>query len=131
MQQADSDEKLSRVLDSNEFDFRFLCGYSKPLSSINLSNRNEFITSIWLHHVYFSVHAELQQFKDGFKSTLQVEDLIRNYPDEMYVLLTPSKSFEVTAAFFLDEAMIMSSDEGSNRRTEEEAVIVLVSALYN
>lgn len=124
VQQAGSDEELRRVLGSNEYDFRFLCGYAKPLSSISLSNKNEFITSIWLHHVYFSVHAELQQLKDGFQSTLQVGDLVRDHPDEMYALLIPSKSFEVTPDFFLDASLILYSDEGSNKRTEEEAVIL-------
>ena len=32
VQQAGSDEELRRVLGSNEYDFRFLCGYAKPLA---------------------------------------------------------------------------------------------------
>ncbi len=45
---------------------------------------------IWLHYVFFAVHAELDQLIKGIRETLQMELPICTYPEEVYLLLVPS-----------------------------------------
>ena len=115
---------MQTLFKTHDFDFRFQCGYVKPTGSIDVSNRTEFINSIWLHHVFFSPHAELQQIRKGFQETLQMEALLCVHSEEIRSILVPSSSFEVSADLFLDQVIVVYSDQGSNKRTEEEAVVL-------
>ena len=82
------------------------------------------VQCIWLHFVYFAIHAELDQLRKGIRETLQMELPICTYPEEVYSLLVSSPHLKVTEGFFLEEVVIHYSDQGSNRRTAEEAVVL-------
>ena len=58
-------EELLSLLNSEEFDFRFACGHTKPTQKMNLLDANEMVRSVWLHHVLYSPHAELEQLRKG------------------------------------------------------------------
>ena len=45
------------------------------------------------------------------------------HPDCVWSLLTSSNSFNVTSSYLLDAFVILYSDEGSNKRTKEEAIV--------
>ena len=72
----------------------------------------------------FLPHAEVKQFQKGPRDTLQMKIPLCVHSEEMHSLLVPSGSFDVTAEFFLDQVIVRYSDEGSNKRTKEEAVIL-------
>lgn len=105
--------------------FRFHCGYSKPC--ISLDDKDEFIHSIWLHFVHFNPHAELEQLRKGLHQTLQVELLALTYSNELWAVLAASPIFEVTPKLLLDSLVVHYSENGSNSRTKEEALIYMWS----
>ena len=120
-------EDLHQLLQDNEFDFRFRCGYSKPIASLNISDKDEFLRAIWLHHVLFQPYAELQQLQQGLKDTLDFELLLKVYPQEMWSLFVESSAYDVTADKLLDSFNIEYSETGSNNRALEESVVYMWS----
>ena len=119
-----SDAELRNMLEEKIFDFRFDCGYTNPTRSITVDDIHTFVNCIWLHYTFFKPHAELQQLRKGFRETLQMELLICLHPDEVKSLLYASSSFDVTPGFLLDSFVTHYSDNGTNRRTLEESVIL-------
>ena len=115
-----SDAELKQLLDEEQFDFRLT---NKPMRNINIDDKSTLLNAIWLHYTFFQPHAELQQLRKGFRDTLQMELLICLHPDEVRSLLCACTVFDVTAAFLLDSFVTHYSDDGSNRRTLEEAVM--------
>ena len=67
---------------------------------------------------------ELEQLRKGLLETLQIETFARSYPRELYGYLVGSTTFDVTPEYILDCFMIRYSDQGSNNRTREEAIIM-------
>ena len=117
-----SDADLINMLEDT-FDFRFDCGYTKPTRNMTTDDIYTLVNCIWLHYT-FKPHAELQQLRKGFRETLQMELLICLHPDEVKSVLYASSLFDVTAGFLLDSFVTHYSDNGTNRRTLEEAVIL-------
>lgn len=124
MQEANSSQRIRELLEEEEFDFRFDCGYTKPTCQIELSDREEIIKCLWLHYVFFRPHAELEQLKRGLRETLQLEALVDMHPEEMRSFLVASADFDITADYLLDSFIILYSQQGDNKRTAEEAVIM-------
>ncbi len=62
---------------SDDFSFRFQCGYSKPVFRINLEDKEDITHCVWF--IVFGslclvqVHAELDQLRKGLFETLQFE----------------------------------------------------------
>ncbi len=108
---------------SDDFSFRFQCGYTKPVFRINLEDKEDITRCIWLHYVHFQVHAELDQLRKGLFETLQFELLTIRYPSEVWNMFAASEDFEVTPAFLCDSVLIDYSHNGSNNRTKEETII--------
>lgn len=109
---------------NNELEIRFEAGFTKPTTSLSLEDKQDLIRAIWLQFVYFIPHAELEQLKKGFQETLKMGDLVREYPESVFHFLVPNSDYEVSADFFLNEFSIDFSVKGSNRRGDEEAVMV-------
>ena len=91
---------------------------------MELSDKDEFVRSIWLHHVLFGPYAELDQLRKGFQETLQVGLLVCLHSEEVRALLASSTLFNVTLEYLQDSFAIQYSDNGSNNRTKEEAIIL-------
>lgn len=117
-------DELRSILGKDEYDFRFDCGYTKPTNQIEISDRDDFVKSIWLHFTFFLPHAELEQLRKGLRETLQLELVAILHPSELKSFLVASCAFDVTPAYLLDALVVRYSDQGSNKRTEEEAVMV-------
>ena len=86
---ASSLDRFKSTVDE-ELDFRFDCGYSKPSTQLQMSDREKLVTAIWLHYVFFVPHAEIVQLRKGLRETLQLDALISAYPNEVYHLLVLS-----------------------------------------
>ena len=121
---ATATSDLQKLLETEEFAFRFDCGYSKATFQIDISNRDELIKSIWLHYVFFLPHAELDQLRKGLRETLQLEILVILHPNEMRSFLVASTDYDINPNYLLDSFVIRYSRQGDNKRTAEEAVIV-------
>ena len=121
---ASTTAELQSLLQENDYDFRFNCGYSKPTPRIDISEKEELIRVVWLHYIFFLPHAELEQLRKGLRETLQVDVLCCLHPENVWSLLAASSAFEVTAKFFLESFIINYSDQGSNKRTLEEALVL-------
>lgn len=105
------------------FDFRFTCGYTKPTHLVELKDKDDFAYSIWLYNVLFSPYAELEQLQKGFQETLQLQLLVCIHGQEVRALLAYSTMFDVTVEYLQEAFAIQFSDNGSNKRTKEEAII--------
>ena len=123
MQAAQSSEEL-RSLVQSELEIRFECGYPKPIDKIELSDKDELMKAVWLHYVFFVPHAELEQLKKGFRETLQMELLVCLHPHETLSFLVASSNFEVSSEYLLESLVINYSEQGCNKRTAEEAIIL-------
>lgn len=123
MQSASTVEELQTLLNEDDFNFRFHCGYTKPTTIVSLADREELVRSVWLHFVLFQPHAELQQLQKGMYRTLQFELLACMHPKEVWGLLAASTAFDVTPQYICDEVVVHYSDNGSNKRTMEEAIV--------
>ena len=53
-----------------------------------------------------------------------MERLVCLYPDEIRALLVTSSLYDVKASFFHDHFVVQYSEQGSNGRTAEEAVML-------
>ena len=107
-----------------DLDFRFDCGYSKPSSQLTLEDRQKLVHAVWLHYVFFSVHAELAQFRKGLYETLRFEELVSSHPKVIHSFLVSSPSYDISASFLIDSFAVCYSAEGSNNRTREEAIML-------
>ena len=66
---ASTTAELQSLLQENDYDFRFNCGYSKPTPRIDISEKEELIRVVWLHYIFFLPHAELEQLRKGLRNT--------------------------------------------------------------
>ena len=119
-------EELRSFTDEH-LEFRFECGYQKPTTSLQLSDKDEILKTVWLHFVYFLPLAELQQLRKGLRETLQLEILMVQYPDDMHSLLATSTAFDVDGGDLLDSFVVNYSEQGSNKRKSEEAIYLMWS----
>ena len=65
-------EQFRRLLNSNSYDFRFECGISKPVVSIEEVDKEKIITAMALHFSISVCKTELDQLINGLE-TLQVK----------------------------------------------------------
>ena len=98
---------------------------------MTLADKDEFIRAIWLHHVFFLPHAELEQLCKGFRDTLQVELLACLHGELLHSVLAATQAFDPTSKHLIDELIISYSDDGSNNRTKEEAIMLNWSEYVN
>ncbi len=119
-------EELRSFTDEH-LELRFECGYQKPTSSLQISDKEEILKTVWLHFVYFLPLAELQQLRKGLRETLQLEILMVQYPDDMHSFLATSIAFDVDGGDLLDWFVASYSERGSNKRKSEEAVYLMWS----
>lgn len=48
---------------------------------LKLADVTQLVETVWKHFVYFSPYAELVQMRNGVYKTLQMDRLIRLYPE--------------------------------------------------
>ena len=71
--------------------------------------------------MFFEAHAELQQFKKGFRETLEMDVLVGNNPVEIRSLLVPS-DFRMTAKALLDLFTVNYSSDELKRCLEDQVI---------
>lgn len=68
------------------------CGWSKPVLSLQLGQKEELKRVLCLHHVLLKSKAEMDQLREGL-ATLGVADIMKKHPAclESFFVFTPSK----------------------------------------
>ena len=121
LKQAESEEEIKDILVANDYSFQFECGYLKRV--VTLKDVREFLHAAWLHYTVYNIYGEISQLKDGIVNTLNFQNLITSNPQATRSLLVFGKS--TLSATFLQEAFIIDySLNGSNDKSQEEAVIM-------
>lgn len=69
VQSATSTEEFRSVVDKELGLFE--CGYTKATGRLTLADKEQLIKALWLHHVFFLAHVELEQLQKGFRETLE------------------------------------------------------------
>ena len=116
-----SSEELKYLVSSDAItEFLLRCGLN-PSKYMTITKKPELLKAIWLHFIFFEVHAELQQFKKGFRETLQMNIMICHNPMEMRALLVPA-DHKMTAKSLLDLFTVNYSEDDSKRCLEDQVV---------
>ncbi len=89
-----------------------------------MKDKEEMMRSLWIHFVYFHVHAELVKLKKRIDETLNFGLVTCIHPLETRSLIAASSLFEVTPQYLCDSFVVKYFDNGSNKRTKEEAIIM-------
>ena len=121
---ATDEEALQKIFHKGDYDFLYSCGYTKATAQVKMEDREELIKIVWLHFVKFHPYYELEQLRDGLHQSLNMDELIVSDPYKIWGTLVSSTKFEVTPNFICDSYVVTYSDQGSNNRTKEEAIIL-------
>ena len=115
-----------RCMHSGDYTFRFACGFNKPISAITLETRQDFVTSITLHYCVFSVYAEISQLRLGLCDTLDMKELVKNYPVEFWSLPAANSVDKNTVQSLQDLFEVVYHPRGHNDHPSEERAILFL-----
>ena len=114
---------MRKVLDSEEFQFRFDAGLAVPSSSLEIGQISDIVHSLVMHYLVFSCKAELDQLKQGL-AELGVLQVMHTHPALFKPLFLAEGRPKLTADSIADTFHVYWSPQGSNQREDEEAVIL-------
>ena len=110
------------MLDSDKFAFRFDIGVNNLTSNLTLADRDRIVQSIANYFTVIRVKAQIDQLSDGLKA-LGVLDIMKGNPHSMRELFL-AKPKPITADGMINLFEVRFSPVGSNRREDEEAVVL-------
>lgn len=113
-------EEMRAVLDDDAFDFRYELSISGQPST--LSDSDHIVKFSAKHSTVVRVKAQLDQVIDSL-NVLGIYELIKANPHAMHKLLV-SKPVPMASDFIMDLFQTRFSAEGSNRREDEEPVMM-------
>ena len=116
-------EELQKLLDSEEFSFRFEFGFGIPSCKVTLADREDVVRSLSLHNLIYANKAEIDQLKEGLR-TLGVLSLLEKYPHHFRPLLQSTTKPLLTASQMMALFKPQWSLPGSNQREKEELIIL-------
>ena len=117
VEEAETEEQMKRVLDSDDFDFRFEVGIGD-----NLKDRKSIVQSVANYFTVIRVKAQIDQICEGL-SCLGVDELMKSYPSTMHRLFT-SQPQPLTPYSVFDMFHAKLSSEGSNQREDQDQVLM-------
>lgn len=76
----------------SNIDMMMECGWSKPVTTLILSHKDELIKVICLHHILLKSKAEMDQVKEGL-AVMGVDKIMANQPQclRSFFVFDPSK----------------------------------------
>ena len=116
-------EEMKRLLDSDEFDFRYEIGVAQPSQELKLRDSVRIVKSCAAHFTVHSIKAELDQLCEGL-NCMGVLQLIRERPELLRPLFLPQPPIPLTAGYMINLFATKFSPPGSNSREEEEAAVM-------
>ena len=124
MKESTDDSTLQQVLDCDDFSVRFECGISKPSTSYCMDDIPTILHLLCLHFIILQRKAEIDQLVECLND-LWFLKFLKKYPGAGRLLLTCSGHTKLTAAKLEDLFTIHFSEEGSNKRCEEEQIVMM------
>ena len=121
-----TDDELQSFFRDHSCEFLYTCGYTKATYQIKVKDVDQLIKCVWLHFVKFQPHVELEQLRRGLRNTLGMDALLTTHPECVWGMLVASDMFEITPDYLIESFVIIYSENGSNNRTKEEAVVFLL-----
>lgn len=94
MEAASADSSLQDVC-SNGIDLILESGYSKPVTAIELSCKQELMNTLMLHYTLYQNKAVLDQLKSGL-CIMGVADAMITYPDLLQAFFVAGKEVPIT-----------------------------------
>ena len=122
LQEVNSDDGFCQLVCSSEYEFLLECGITKPVTKMNLADKDKVVSAVCLHYAVLGSLAELEQVKRGLQ-TVRFTLLMECHPYQFKQLFLYSKK-PVTADFMQDLFKVEYSDPGSNNRVKEEAIVM-------
>ena len=83
------------------------------------ADKEAFIRYVWLHYVIYSVHGELEQFRNAHLHMLQMEHLVQDHSEVIWSLLMYTEN-ELTAGLIQDLFKVKYSPKVSNYAKDEQ-----------
>lgn len=111
-------------MDNDDYEFRYNLGIGQMASSLTMSDQVRIVDCMCKHYSILVIKAELDQILCGLSSTLNMLYLIRENPKQFCSLFvhTPIEKISGDSVYKLFKAVL--SPDGSNRREEEELVLM-------
>ena len=119
----DDIKELRDILDREEYDFRYECGVSKPVTAIELDDRHDIVNAFAMHYSLINVKTELDQMVKGLEAH-GVYELIQANKQMMIQLFVHFKPLAFTADMLFDMFPAEFSPEGSTAREAEEVALM-------
>ena len=124
IKEVQNTQELQALLMDDDFDFRFACGYTKPVANLTTANIDEIVLCLGLHLIIYSIKAELDQICEGLKlgGLIWTDDEANSLAS---LFLHTSKSLTARAVRLLFSPIL--SEPGSNRREVQEEILLHLS----
>ena len=103
---------------SDEYDFRFSCGITKPTA--RFSDKQQIVNAMCLHYSVLVSLAELEQLRRGL-AIQKFNSLMDSYPQLLRKAFQPPQC-KITSEYIQDLFVAGFSPMGSNKRPREEAL---------
>ena len=113
---------FKKLLDSEEYDFRFSCGVTKSTARMEQSDKKKVVDALCLHYTVLVSLAELEQLKRGL-AMQKFDSLLESAPKALRKAFEPPEQ-NVHSEFIQDMFPAIFSTTGSNRRVVEENIMM-------
>ena len=114
--------EFQALLSSEEYEFRYDCGVSKPAVNITLAEKERVIEAICLHYTVLVSMAELEQLRCGF-AIQKFDALMESSPHVIRKCFQPPEC-HITSSYIQYLFKPEFSPRGSNKRETEEALVM-------
>ena len=104
--------EFHELLNTEEYNIRYECGVSQPVTSIESSSHEKIVGTIAMHYSVVRVKSELDQLAKGL-NVLKIGDLVEANPQKMRELFVHFKPLPLTADAFFDMFPARLSPMGS------------------
>lgn len=120
---VNSEEQFRSLLSSEEYEFRYDCGISKPSGRIPFSDKVKVVEAMSLHCCVLASLAELEQLRRGL-AMQKFSTLMEAFPEIVRKAFNPPER-KISSSFIQDLFVPRLSPVGSNKREVEEAVLII------
>ncbi len=122
LQDTCSEGEFHDLLSSEDYDFRYICGVSKPSFRTPFSEKEKVVSAMCLHYTILVSLAELEQLRRGL-AVQNFNSLMDSYPALLRTAFEPPQH-EISSSFIQDMFLAEFSPKGCNQREIEEAILM-------
>lgn len=115
---TNNDEQFKNLMTSDEYDFRFSCGITKPTA--RFSDKQQIVNAMCLHYSVLVSLAELEQLRRGL-AIQKFNSLMESYPQLLRKAFQPPQC-KITSEYIQD---LFVAGFSRNKRPTEEAIMIM------